>query len=204
MTFFQMIMLAASAFFAYKIYEHIQTLKDEESGVANPNDGQRSADAFSVFSPESLKQRADEAYENEEYQKAIALLEEANAKEPRNDETLFKLGYILQKTGNMDSAIERYKEALAIDDKDAIVHNALASAYRANKEYASAKMHLNASLALDEANAITYFNYGNLLVDSKHYEEARGMYEKALEINPDFTEAKEVLEGVSGERHENS
>jgi tetratricopeptide (TPR) repeat protein len=40
---------------------------------------------------------------------------------------------------------------------------------------------------------VTYYNYGNLLVDMQHNEEAVAMYEKAIEINPDFAEAKEEL-----------
>ena len=50
MTLFQLLMLGASAFFAYKIYEHIQTLQDSQEGEENNKDKSntqaRTADAF--------------------------------------------------------------------------------------------------------------------------------------------------------------
>ncbi|WP_455757655.1 tetratricopeptide repeat protein [Sulfurimonas sp.] len=200
MTVFQLLMLGASAFFAFKIYEHIQTLQDPEEEVnsnedSNPyaNDEEKRIDAFSPFSPEALVQKADAAYEEEDYQKALALLNEANAKEPNNDEILFKIAYILQKSGDNDEALNYYKQALEIDKSNEFIHNSMASIYRANGEYSSAKLHLQASLEIDEENPITYYNYGNLYVDMKHPEEAIAMYEKAIEINPEFDEAKEEL-----------
>lgn len=195
MTLFQIIMLAASGYFAFKIYEHIQTLKDvgqeeEESSEDTP----RTAEAFSTFSPESLIQRADEAFENDDKEKALALLIEANAKDKNNEDTLFKIAYILGQQGNLEEALKYYKEALDLDEGNEFVHNAMASIYRQKEEYASAKMHLNASLEIDNTNPVTYYNFGNLLVDMHKNEEAIKMYEKALELQPDFDEVKEELE----------
>ena len=70
----------------------------------------------------------------------------------------------------------------------------MATIYRANGEFVSAKMHLHESIEIDGENPITYYNFGNLLVEMQHRDEAIEMYKKALEINPDFNEAKEELE----------
>jgi tetratricopeptide (TPR) repeat protein len=195
MTLFQIIMLAASGYFAFKIYEHIQTLKEvnPEEDVSS-QETPRTAEAFSTFSPESLIQRADEAFENDDKEKALALLIEANAKDTNNPDTLFKIAYILAQQGNLDDALEYYKEALNVDEENEFVHNAMASIYRQKEEYASAKMHLNASLEIDNTNPVTYYNFGNLLVDMHKNEEAIKMYEQALELQPDFDEVKEELE----------
>ncbi len=201
MTVFQLLMLGASAYFAFKIYEHIQTLQEPEqpkdSGYNDEDSSQesenRTADAFSTFSPEALILRADEAFENSDSEKALALLNEANAKEPDNPETLFKIAYILQDGGDNESAIKYYKLALEIDKENEYIHNSMASIYRQNGEFTSAKIHLKASIDIDENNPITYYNYGNLLVDMANNEEAIIMYEKAIEINPDFLEAKDEL-----------
>ena len=199
MTVFQLLMLGASAFFAFKIYEHIQTLKEPEAQNNNDyaDDNQdKSAEAFSPFSPEALIEKADEAFEVEDYQKALALLIEANAKDTSNPDTLFKIAYILQKSGDNEEAIKYYKEALEVDKDNEFIHNAMASIYRANGEFTSAKMHLNNSLELDDQNPITYYNYGNLYVDMEHPEEAIAMYEKAVELHPEFEEAKQELENL--------
>jgi len=195
MTVFQLLMLGASAFFAFKIFEHIQTLKDPEEKKDNLNqDEPKSANTFSPFDPEVLVEKADVAFEEKEFQRALALLIEADAKDPQNSEILFKIAYILQQTNDNDEALNYYKKALEIDKNNEYIHNSMASIYRANGEFTSAKMHLHASLDIDDSNPITYYNFGNLLVDMKHTEEAKTMYQKALEINPDFSEAKEELE----------
>jgi tetratricopeptide (TPR) repeat protein len=191
-------MLGASAFFAFKIYEHIQTLQDPESKDDNQvSDETRSADAFSTFSPESLIIRADEAFEAGDMQKALALLIEAHAKKAQDSDVVFKIGYILQQLNDNDEAMKYYKEALDLDNNNEFIHNAIASIYRAQGEFVSAKMHLSESLEIDGSNAVTHYNYGNLLVDMQHPEQAKEMYKKALEINPDFVEAKEELEKLN-------
>lgn len=191
MTLFQLLMLGASAFFAYKIYEHIQTLKDPEVSEQEDN--------ATAFDPRQLLDEGDEAMQNGDYQKALAIYSEANYKEPKNADTLFKMGYALAQQDRDDEALEYYKEALSLDENDTYIHQAIASLYRKMGEYASARNHLNKSLALDENNPITYYNYGNLLVDMKHLDEAKEMYKKALELDPDFKEAKAELEKIQKE-----
>ena len=205
MTVFQLLMLGASAFFAFKIYEHIQTLQEPQDRDNNdydepPSDtDNRSADAFSTFSPEALVQKADVAFEEEDFVRALALLNEANAKEPNNSEIIFKIAYILQKSGDNEEAIKYYKQALELDKENEFIHNSMASIYRVNGEYTSAKIHLKASLDIDSENSITYYNYGNLLVDTQNFEEAIMMYEKAIELNPDFLEARDELAKLDSE-----
>ena len=194
MTTFQLLMLGASAFFAFKIYEHIQTLQDSEDNQNLNSNAPQSADAFSPFDANALIEKADEAFENGDMQKALALLNEANTKEANNPDVLFKIAYILQQLRDFDESMKYYKEALEVDKNNEFIHNSMASIYRQNGEFTSAKMHLNESLNIDDNNEITYYNYGNLLVDMEKPEEAKEMYKKALEVNPDFNEAKEELE----------
>jgi tetratricopeptide (TPR) repeat protein len=199
MTLFQLLMLGASAFFAFKIYQHIQTLQDEgESQDVSVDSQPRSADAFSTFDSSSLVEKADEALRNNDLDKALAIYSEANIKSPNSSETLFKMGYTLGLQNRDDEALEYYKEALALDKNNASIHQAMASIHRKLGEFASAKISLNASIEIDDSNPITYYNYGNLLQDMKHYEEAREMYAKAIELNPDFEEAKQELQAIEG------
>lgn len=203
MTLLQIIMLAGSAYFAFKIYEHIQTLQDPQDDNQNNNynsgssyeevDENKSAEAFSPFSADELVDKADEAFQEGEPQKALSFLHEADVKAPNNAEILFKLGFISASVGDNMAAIDYYKKSLDVDKNDEFVHNSLASVYRAEKEFASAKMHLNDSLEIDDENPGTYFNYGNLMVDMGNKDVAIEMYKKAIEIDPDFSQAKEEL-----------
>ena len=198
MTVFQLLMLGASAFFAFKIYEHIQTLQEPEDREITSDDEPKSVDAFSPFDPEALVEKADEAFAQNDFQKALALLNEANVKKPNNSEILFKIGYILQQQDDNSEALNYYKEALELDKDNEFIHNSMASVYRKNGEFISAKLHLHASLEIDDQSPTTYYNYGNLLVDMQKEDEAAEMYKKALEINPDFSEAKEELDKLEG------
>lgn len=145
MTFFQILMLGASAFFAYKIYEHINTLKDAQEGGGET----RSADAFSLFDSSTLIEKADEEMQNGNLDKALAIYSEANIKEPNNDETLFKMGYTLAKQKRYEEALEYFKEALLLDKNNPFTHLEIAQIYIEQKELASAKTHLNAALEID-------------------------------------------------------
>ena len=198
MTLFQLLMLGASAFFAYKIYEHIQTLKDpEDSNIKS--DTSRTAEAFSPFDASSLINKADEEMQKGDLQKALAIYSEANIKSPKNPETLFKMGYTLAKQNRDDEALEYYKDALALDANNSYIHQAMASLYRKMGKFEEAKKYLENSLAIDENNPITYYNYGNLLVDMKNFDEAKKMYENALRLDKDMKEAQEELEKLKKE-----
>jgi len=189
-------MLGASAYFAFKIYEHIQTLQEPQTDTNKHNDNneEKTKETFSPFSPEALIEKADVAVEEKDYTKAYALLVEANAKDNHNGEILFKLGYVLQKDNKFLEAINYFKEALEVDKENPFTHNAMASIYRQNGEFTSAKIHLHNSLEIDDSNPSTYYNYGNLLVDMNHNEEAIMMYEKAVALDDEFVEAKTELE----------
>jgi len=198
MTVFQLLMLGASAYFAFKIYEHIHTLQEPEPKDNNvssrEDDVEKSINTFSPFSANELVEKADDAFEEEDYKKALAFLSEANDKDINNADIVFKIAYILQKSGDNDEALKYYKKALELDKENEYIYNSMASIYRSNGEFTSAKIHLHSSLELDPQNPITYYNYGNLLVDMQQDDEAIEMYKKALEIKPDFEEAKQEIE----------
>ncbi len=202
MTILQLIMLGGSAYFAFKIYEHIQTLQDPKDAPrdARDNNSQKretselQSNAFSPFSSQELVQKADEAFGEGDAKKALSFLSEADVKSPNNTEILFKLGFISASAGDAMSSIRYYKRSLDIDKNDTAVQNSLASVYRSQKEFASAKMHLNDSLEIDDTNPITYYNYANLMCDMGNEDVAMDMYAKAIELDPEFEEAKVELQ----------
>ncbi len=153
MTLFQLMMLGASAFFAYKIYEHIQTLKEpeenpqgDESKVSTPV---RTAAAFSTFDSSELIEKADDEVRAGNLDKALAIFSEANIKEPKNGETLFKMGYVMALQKRNDEALEYFKEALEVDDQNPFTHLEMGLVYMEDGEIASARTHLNAALEID-------------------------------------------------------
>jgi tetratricopeptide (TPR) repeat protein len=129
-------MLGGSAYFAFKIYEHIQTLQDpQEKNDFETNstdivvDEARTADAFSIFDSSTLIEKADEARENEDLDKAIALYREANIKEPKNAEVLFKMGYTLSQAKRNDEALEYLLESIEVDDENPFAYKTISEDY---------------------------------------------------------------------------
>ncbi len=146
MTLFQILMLGASAFFAYKIYEHIQTLNDPEENVSEPS---RTAESFSTSDSASLVEKADDEVVAGNLDKALAIYSEANIKEPKNGETLFKMAFTLGLQERNEEALEYYKDALEVDSKNPFSHLEMAYIYLKDDEHASARTHLNEALELD-------------------------------------------------------
>ena len=129
MTFFQLLMLGASAFFAYKIYEHIQTLQDPEEGISADETVPREKEAFSPFEAQELIQRGDEARENEDLDRALAIYSEANIKQPNDAETLFKMGYTLALQNRDEEALEYFFDSLKVDDANPFAYLEIAKIY---------------------------------------------------------------------------
>ncbi|MDF1878738.1 tetratricopeptide repeat protein [Sulfurimonas sp. SAG-AH-194-C20] len=146
MTLFQILMLGASAFFSYKIYEHIQTLKDPQENPSEPN---RTAEAFSIFDSTSLIEKADDEVVGGHLDKALAIYSEANIKDPKNAETLFKMAFTLGLQERNEEALEYYRDSLEVDPENPFSHLEMAYIYLKDNELASARTHLNAALELD-------------------------------------------------------
>jgi len=195
MSTFQILMFAATLFFAYQIFRHVQTLED------NAPTEPRVPDQESTRSADRLVEQADAAYEGGDAVQAKHYLQEASRLDPANPEILNKLAFVTAKTGEPMEAIELYERSLELDENDDLTHNAIASLYRAQGAFERAQDHYLKALEIDDTYAQTFYNYGNLLADMHEIEEARSMYERALELQNDFAQAREALESL-GKEHD--
>jgi len=195
MSAFQILMFAATLFFAYQIFRHVQQLDDSLPQNAEEKD----RNTF-VAPSSSLMSQADIAYEKGEIPEAKKYLEEALALDPENPEILNKLAFVTAKSGDRINAIELYERSLELDENDDLTHNAIASLYRSENAYERAQDHYLKALEIDDAYAQTYYNYGNLLVDMHEIAEARIMYKRALELQSDFPQAREALLSLGSEQ----
>ena len=174
-------MLLATAFFAYRVYTHVQTLVDPEAGQKRDDDVQPPVS----FDTEALFRQAEEAYENDELKQAERLFRELSSKDPSNTDALNRYAFVLARNGDIESAISGYRTSLKVDPDNDIVHNALAQLLQEKRRYYEAQEHIKAALDIDDSYEVTYFNYGNLLIDMNDKEGAIMMFRKALEIKPD-------------------
>lgn len=190
---FQILMLAATLFFAYQIYRHVQTLEDSTPKKEGDVSTSPSTSAEENVNAERLVEQADSAFERGEMESAKEILENAAAIEPNNPEILNKLAFVTAKSGDRLKGIELYEKSLELDENDDLTHNAIASLYRSEMAYERAQDHYLKAIAIDDTYPNTFYNYGNLLVDMGEVDEARVMYKRALELQSDFSQAREAL-----------
>lgn len=188
MSVFAIIMFAATLYFAYQIFRHVQSL---EEPLSHNNE-----QSMKLFDVNSLVREADEAYEQEDFKRAQEKLGQAYLLEPQNLETLNKLAFIHGKQGDVQLAIDLYNRSLGMDENDDLVHNALASMYRTQGSLMLAKEHYEKALKIDDLYAATYYNYANLLVDLGEKEQAEVMYSRAVELDSEMDEAREALDNL--------
>lgn len=196
MSTFAIIMLAATAFFAYQVYRHVNTLEDKKDQKSEPI--MTPMEATPINSSTALIDEADEAYREGDLERALDKLIKANTLATNNPEILNKLAFVNGKLGNTQSAIEWYKRSLELDDADDLTHNAIASMYKSEGLLLLAKEHYEKALQIDDEYAVTYYNYANLLADMGEFQKAKLMYERALSLQNEFPEARDALDTLKG------
>jgi len=196
MTLFQLIMLAAAAFFAYQVYAHIQNI-DEDAEPESLREIEEIQEAALTPSFDERIEEADKTYMDGDIAGAKEQLEKIVNDFPSMAEGLNKLAFILSKQGEDDEALLYYRASLRIEENDDMTHNAIARLLASMKKYEEAEEHYKAAIMIDDNYELTWFNYASLMVLMKDKDRAKEMFEKALEIDPDFDEAKEELEKLA-------
>jgi len=199
-TLFQLILLGVSAFFAWQIYKFINSLGDGgrlPSQADTPPEAEPQRPAYpGMQDSASLIDKADEAYASDRPADARIYLERAEKQDPDNPEVLNKLAFILFKEGNYEAALQKYDRSLALDPDDDLTHNAAAGVLRAMGRLDEAQEHYKSAVDIDDAFEETYYNYGQLLLEKHDRDGARMMFEKALELRPDYAEARAALDAL--------
>jgi len=194
MSIFQIIMFAATLFFAYQIYRHVQSLEDRAPDIPHTFEEENSP----LSASQDLIDQADEAYEKGDLFAAREMLKSGAEHDQRNPEILNRLAFITAKEGDVTGGIELYKRSLLVNENDDLVHNALASLYRTQGEFGLAQNHYEKALLIDDQYPQTYYNYGNLLTDMGDVLKAEEMYRQALALDSNFSEAREALKALQG------
>ncbi|HIC43567.1 MAG TPA: tetratricopeptide repeat protein [Sulfurimonas sp.] len=194
MSIFQVIMLAAAAFFGYQVYMHIQNIDEEAEPESIKEVEEEVVDLAPSF--DDRVKEADEAYMDDNVDKAKELLEGIVKDYPSTAEGMNKLAFILSKKGENEEALLYYRASLRIDENDDMAHNAIARLLSTMNKSIEAEEHYELAIKIDDNYEMTWFNYANLMLSLGKKEEAKKMFQKALEIDPSFEDAKKELEAL--------
>ena len=125
--------------------------------------------------------RPEEAIEA--YRRAVAL-------DPGHATAWSNLGVACSQLKRMADCFAAYRAALACDPALGRVRLSLAQALYEERRHNEAAEELRALLQLEPSNKIAYVTLGLIYSDADQAAEARGYFERALEIDPDLTFAR--------------
>ncbi len=133
--------------------------------------------------------------ESNQPKEAIAILTECTMRESFNPEHFNYLGVAYYKSGDFDTALQNYREALKLDKNYAAVFNNIGSLYLTtflkNKDrvsYEQAMRNFNEAIALDPLLFSAYNGRGAAYLYNGETGKAIADWQKAIDIKPDFTD----------------
>jgi len=95
-------------------------------------------------------------------------------------------GAVYKGLGQLDSSIEAYKKAIAIDPAYAAPYSNMGNVLREQNKLEEAIAAYKKALALNPNFADAYYNMGNALKEQGKLEETIAAYKKALALNPNY------------------
>jgi Flp pilus assembly protein TadD/peroxiredoxin len=128
---------------------------------------------------------------------AIAAFERAAQGNPTAS-TLYRLGTLLAKGGQVTKAKAAFERALAMEPDLSEARNDLGALVAQGGDLTSAIAHFRAALVSTPDYPDALNNLGYALLQTGEEGEARGLYEKALKLQPDFPEALNNLGLIHG------
>jgi tetratricopeptide (TPR) repeat protein len=203
-------LIAARAAMDHKDYaEAVRSYK--EYLAKKPDDAEAHFDLGNAYA--SLKQVADA---KAEYEKAISLdpkldaayvnlgitimdtdpaaaiepLQKAAALLPNEARPQFLLGWAYERSGKAPLAIEHYRAAEQLDEKNSDIHFALGRVLLTSHQPADAETEFRAAIASDSSNAQAHLGLSQALAAQKKSEEAAAELGIYLEAQPNDSEAR--------------
>ena len=151
-----------------------------------------------------LIEKAKALVKNEEFEKAIKILEEFYQEQSDNDiknnliDALFAYGGYLNDNYVQESekSIKYFKRIIEIDPNNYRAHYNLGIAYFDLKRFEEALNSYKIAISIKPDYKHIYYNIGLLHEETQNLEEAVEAYEKALKIDPDYIYAMHALKAV--------
>ncbi len=174
-----------------------------------------------------MRRLAEALKESGNPQKAAAVLQQATQAEPQNAEAWYDLGLLksdlsaLAKAAELDPGLAEahnslgalyaekgspveaeaaFRRALQVEPTSAGAHANLANLLSARPDPAEAAWHFEQAVRLAPANALYRFNYSVTLVRMSRVDDAQRQLKSAIQSDPAFAEAHDLLGGLLEQR----
>ena len=97
---------------------------------------------------------------------------------------------------NVEEAEEVLDEIKEINPNTVNIYNSLGVLYRKKGDFKKALFNYKKAIVIHPDRARIHYNIGRLYIEMKDPEAAKSYFVKALKLEPDFEDAKEVLEAI--------
>ncbi len=112
--------------------------------------------------------------------------------DPKNAKLKYEVGEAYLAEGMDEKAAESFRGSLNLTE-DVHVYNRLGIALRRKHKYEEAANEYKKALMIDAEDEVLHYNLGRALMDAGQEGAAREHFEKALKLDPDFKEVKEMM-----------
>ena len=129
------------------------------------------------------------AYQTNDYQRAVDLIDRAIALNPHYAVFYFNRGLALQAYRKFDAAIASYEKAISINPDFPDAWSNMGNVLKELKKSDAALASYEKAISINPDFAIVWYNRGLLLQETGQFEAALASFEKAISIKPDFAEA---------------
>ncbi len=139
--------------------------------------------------PEAIVGKAGLFIEKKQPEKALQTLSQLAGTDAAAPEVLYNKALALYQMGLLDDAGSGIAAYARAHPDDAEAQNALGVVMLHQKDYASAKAHLDRAIALRPEQGNYYYNRANILKEQKQFREAVEDYGRAIAFTPDMAAA---------------
>ncbi|MFH0778753.1 MAG: tetratricopeptide repeat protein [Candidatus Eisenbacteria bacterium] len=127
--------------------------------------------------------------EKGDYPQALPLLKEVVADSTEFADAHYNLGFVYERLGYADSAMQEYATALSIDSLLVMAHYGMGTLALRTQDYAGAIRHLRTAVSLDTTLVSAYFNLGTALDATDDLDGAVAVLSKVVSVKPDYVDA---------------
>jgi tetratricopeptide (TPR) repeat protein len=147
------------------------------------------------ISPEAAAflESGEAAYDNGDWDKAIADLTEAIRLDPNDAIAYYNRGILYYKKNDCDSAIADYTEAIRLDPNDVCAYNNRGNVYNENGDWDKAIADYTEAIRLDPNNAKAYNNRSIAYKKKDELDKAIADYTEAIRLDPNEADMQEQL-----------
>ncbi|MFW5837515.1 MAG: tetratricopeptide repeat protein [Desulfovibrionaceae bacterium] len=156
---------------------------------------QESVEDWESIKAERMKKalkKGDELISEEEYDKAKHLYDRLLKEFHHDPELVAEIADKFIQIGRYEYAFEYLEAALENDPQAIFLYNRIGIVLRKMQDYETAEKYYMKALDVAEADEFLWFNIGRLYIDWSKWGKVKEAAEKAMEINPDFAEAKKM------------